>query len=140
MIRYMIAPIIGTGTDENPYRPEMPDVVNKNPRIPTLPNGAPKYRFAFCVVATPSIAAIEQVSNAYVFPDYPLDGLLSGMESGVRAAMVQSVQAYNLDNNGYYLVVPNEDTNSFRDVITSIGLQFDPSFVLSFFGVSEVSE
>lgn len=145
MIRYMISPIIGSGTIDDSYRAAVSDVSNVNTAssIPTHesgPNiGQPKYGFCFCVVATASIPAIAAVSNAYVFPDYNLDGRIDGMESEARTGMVQSVEAYNVDGNGLHLVADHADGDSYRAVINAIGQQLQPGFDVNQFTVGEVA-
>lgn len=145
MLRYMLCPIIGTGTGPDPFRVAVEDLgsVNSAALIPTNnsgPNiGKPKYRFALCQVATPSIPAISAVSNAFVFPDYPLDGRMDGMDADARNALVQSVHAYDIDGAGLHLVATHADSESYRDVLNAIGQQMEPVFNVNQFTVREVS-
>ncbi len=142
--RYMICPIIGSGlTLEDPFRSAAQSVpgVNATALIPTNGLGAPVYHFAFCRVGVAgSLASVAAVSNSFLFPDFPLDSQMAQMDSDVRAAMVQSVQAYNIDGNGLHLTVPNDDTDSFRTVITAIAQQFEPAFNADHFDVSEPTQ
>jgi hypothetical protein len=138
--RFAISPIIGTGSDTNPFRPAVADVpqTNTNGVIPSKPDGTPKYRFALCVVGTLNLPAVLAVSNAYVFPDYPLDATLAGMDADKRAGMVQSVHAYDLDGAGLHLTCPNADGDSYRDAILSLIQQMEPAFAsLNTFDTSE---
>jgi hypothetical protein len=137
--RYCISPVVGTGTDTNPFRAAVGDVagVNHQALIPTKPDGAPKYLFALCVVATGNLAAVLQVSNLFALPDYALDGQMGGMEIIARTGMVQSVEAYNLDGQGMHLSADHDDSDSYRDVLTSLGRQIVPGFSLNNFDALE---
>lgn len=141
MKRYMISPIIGAGTEASPYRVSVSDVaeVNVSAVITSKVDGTPKYGFALCVVAAQSVATVAAVTNAYVFPDYVLDGRMDGMESGVRTALKQSAEAYNLDGAGLHLNASNVDSESYRDLLTRLGQQFEPAFHLNSFDVTEVA-
>ena len=140
--RYTISPIIGSGTISDPYRAAVADVsgVNTAAMIPSDSTGKPLYRFAFCIVAASLWTSVLAVSNLYLFPDYVLDGLMSGMDAATRTAMVQSVQAYDLTGSGDYLNATNADTDSYRTLITKIGQQFDAAFQVNNFGVSDVTQ
>lgn len=145
MIRYMICPIIGAGTEASPYRASVNDVANVNSAsiIPTHtsgPNiGKPKFLFAFCVAATPSPSSLSAVTNAYVFPDYNLDGRMDGMESGARTALQQSVEAYDLDGAGLHFDAAHLDGDSYRDVINALVQQIEPAFNVNNINVAEVA-
>lgn len=141
--RYGIFPITGDGTFENPYRSAASDVtgVNTSSIIPTDQQGAPVWGFAMSICGTLNLTALAQVTNSYIFPDYPLDGELSGMESGVRTAMKQSVEAYDMDGQGDHLSVDLTDLSaSYRSVLLSIYQQFDPLLTSSDFNRFDVAE
>ena len=140
--RYAISPIIGSGTITDPYRAAVADVggVNTAAVIPSDANGHPLYRFALAIVAASQWAQVLAVTNLYLFPDYVLDGLMSGMDPTARSGLVQSVQAYDLTGQGTHLDATNADTDSYRTLLTKIGQQFDPNFSLNAFGVSDVTQ
>lgn len=146
MLRYMFCPIIGSGTQPDEYRVSVSDLatINVSQSIPIHTSGPdiskPFWRFAMCMVATPSIPPIAGVSNAFVFPEYPLDAQLAGMDTDARAGMVQSLEAYDLDGNGTHLTVPNDDADSFRDLLESVCQQLDPGFGVNGFSVREIAE
>jgi uncharacterized protein (DUF1786 family) len=146
MLRYMISPIIGNGSVPSPYRAAVSGLPNVNAAaiIPTHTSGPdigkPKYNFALCFCATSNIVTLEQVSNAFVFPDYNLDGRMDGMESSVRSAMVQNLQAYNMDGNGIHLDASHADGDSYRSLIVSIGQQIEPAFAINNLNVGEVAQ
>lgn len=145
MYRYMISPIIGSGTTINPFRSAVSDVPNVAsaaiiPTHPSGPNiGLPRFNFALCLCATSLVSAIEQVSNSYIFPDYNLDGRMDGMEAGARAGMVQSLEAYDLDGAGLHFDATHSDSDSYRSLILSIGQQLEPAFSIHSLNVAEVS-
>jgi hypothetical protein len=144
--RYVISPVIGAGTVQDPYRVSVQDVEGANsvavvPVHTSGPNeGEPKYTAALGLVAAVNITPILNVTNVYVFPDYPLDAQLSGMESGARAAMVQSVEAYDLDGQGLHFDADHADEDSLRALLIQLGQQIEPAFNLDAMGVPEVSE
>lgn len=139
--RYVLSPIIGSGSGgpANAFRASVGDVsqTNSNAIIPSLSNGHPKFNFAICVVGTLNLPGVLAVSNAYVFPEYPLDARMDGMEPETRTALVQSVEAYDMDGNGLHLVADHADGDSYRAVITSIGQQIEPVFNLNNFDTAE---
>ncbi len=143
MKRYMICPVIGAGTHENPYRAAVADIATARSRAVIRSNpqgGPPLYAFAFCRVAAHDFAAVFQVTNSYVFPDFPLDSQMSSMESGVRTGLVQSVQAFDLDGIGAHFDASHADADSFRQLIQQIATLMEPAFNANFFDVEEPDE
>lgn len=55
--------------------------------------GKPKFNFNFCAVEGPKTSLLN-VPSTMVFPEYPLDGVMSGMDSAEQTAMVQNAEAY----------------------------------------------
>lgn len=129
MKRYVISPVIGTGTEIDSFRASVSDVVGSGSAfiIPTNNIGQPLYAFAMGLAATTNMNSVAAVSNAFIFPDYPLDGLMSGMDPDARTAMNQSVGAYvfkasplkKLDTTFY------GDSDSYRDVLNGLLHQID---------------
>lgn len=145
MLRWMLSPITGVGTIENPYRASVldvspqPNVAAIIPTILTGPNaGQPKFRFALCLIATSNVSIVGSAANSYVFPDYNLDGRMDGMESGTRTGFVQTVQAYDLDGNGLHIDASHQDGESYREVVTRIGQQLEPAFNINAMNCGEV--
>lgn len=135
--RYVIGPVVGSGTLGNPYRAKVADICPAVSVIPSNPDGSPKYNFALSLVSTDNLAAVLAITNLYALPDYALDGRMDGMESNARTGLVQSVEAYDLDGNGLHLDATHDDSDGYRSVLEAIGEQFDPSFNLDHFDVSE---
>lgn len=144
MKRYLICPVIGTGTFADSFRASVQDVpnVNASALIPTHtsgPNiGHPRFNFALCVASGESQAVLSSPANSYVFPDYPLDARMDGMESNARTGLVQSVQAYDLDGNGLHFDASHQDGESYRDLLTRLLQTIEPAASLNTFDVSEV--
>lgn len=142
MLRWCINPIVGTGDSGDEYRGAVHDLANVNASslIPTDQNGQPKYRFALSLVAAASMVAVSQVSNCYVFPDYPLDALMSGMDADARLGLTQTVEAYDWDGAGKHIDADHVDGESWRTVLNRIGQQIDPAFNCALVGVAEPNE
>lgn len=144
MKRYVISPVIGDGlTPNTAYRSAVGQVQDANTvdLIKSDPEtGHPVWFFAFSRVGVPgTLQSVLQVSNAYVFPDFPLDAQMSTMDSDIRTAMVQSVQAYNLDGNGTHVDATHSDTDSYRTVIEKIARHWQSVFNANHFDVSETN-
>jgi len=142
MKRYVISPVIGDGQSvETAYRSAAGSVQNANSvdLIKGDPEtGHPVWFFAFSRVGVPgTLQNVSQVSNAYVFPDFPLDAVMSQMDSEVRSGMVQSVQAYNVDGNGTHIDAAHADTDSYRFVIEKIARHWQSVFNANHFDVPE---
>lgn len=133
--RYMLCPVIGAGTENDRIRPAVDDVPQtySNSVIPVHLSGPDigheKYRFTVAIVATANLSGVVQLSNSYLFPDYPLDARLDGMQPETRLAMTQSVAAFDLDGNGLHFDLSGfTDASSFRDVILGLIQQLDPDY------------
>lgn len=96
---------------------------------PSLPSGAPAWRFAFFHVSTVSLGPVLALPNCLVFPDYPLDAEMGGMDFDTRIGLEQSIGAYNLDGNGLRInVLIGGISYSYRAFVTQIAQQFEPAF------------
>ena len=90
----------------------------------------PKYRFSFSRCAAVNFAPITALHSCYLFPEFDLDAKMSGMEVDVRAAMNQSVAAYDWswDSSGVHIAMDfYDDTWSYREVILHIMQAIDPA-------------
>jgi hypothetical protein len=144
--RYMICPIIGTGQGgpQNSFRAAVSDVPNTgvNAVIPsnvagtpeTNPNyGKPLYLFAFCIINTENIGQCAQISNSYILPDQALDTQMGAMEASARTSLTQDCESFDLNGANLHLNVEFVNSDSYRQVLQSIGTQFDPSFSINYF-------
>lgn len=127
--RYAIAPIIGDGSFGNEFRSAfaLVDDTNVKSVIVGDENGIPIFLFALSSIGTANLAGVSAVSNSYIFPDYPLDGQLSGMNASALSGLKQSVEAFDMDGNGRHFSVDISDGSiSYRALLISIYQQFDP--------------
>lgn len=139
MIRYAITPITGDGSENDPYRSTASGLPNVNLAsvIPVDPEtGIPIYGFCLLVLGIRSEQDFTP-TNSYLFPDLPLDVEMSSVPEAVRTAFTQSVNAFNLDGNGATVGVSFALSDSWRDVVNSVGQVFEPAFTVSGFSVLE---
>lgn len=107
------------------------------------PPNLPRWLHCISAIATANLAGVLAVSNLYVFPDYPLDARLDGMESVTRTEMLQNLEAYTLDANGTQLDLSSfegaaGDAKSFRELVLFIVQFLDPGIAnLNTFDVQE---
>jgi len=147
MKRYVLSPVIlGSGSVNDANRAaatDVPQTIGPSilPTSPEPPYG-PLWLFTLSHVNTNQLASVEAVSNAYVFPEYPLAGRLDGMESGTRTAMLQTLAAYDLDGEGTHFDLSGfGDASAFQDLILGLVQQLDPAITsLSGFNPQEVIE
>lgn len=142
MNRYGIFRIVGSGTEQDPYRPDLTGLTvigqtNSVMLIPSKPDGSPKYRYAFGEVSADDFLAVTVLANNYLFPNYQLGSPMSGMAASARTAMVQAVRSYNMDGTGYRLDASHSAGELYRDVIVRIARQIDPNFTITACRVSE---
>lgn len=137
--RWYVAPVLapnGTGSVNDGYRSAFADVSGAShfaiiPSFTSGPNiGKPLFAFCFGMVAHLNLAILGQVLNTLIFPDYPLDGCMNGMEAETRAALKQSIEAYVLDANNRRLdaSIVLDDAASYRDVVDALGSQIQPGW------------
>jgi hypothetical protein len=136
--RFYICPILapsGSGVNSD-YRAAVGDVSGAShyaviPTFSSGPNiGKPLYNFAFGMVAHSNMALVGQTLNTLIFPDFPLDATLDGMDAETRTGLKASIEAYRLDANNTRLnasIVLN-DAASYRDLVDSIGSQIQPGW------------
>ncbi len=150
MKRYMITPISGDGlTIQTAFSSALREAVAANPSALIAyeaklkisnQTGQPVWNFAFCRVATGDGASqtiVEQITNSLIFPDYPLDAPMSGMDQTTRNNWRTSLQAYNLDGQGYYLTVGDGDSESWGAVLQRLIQLWEPAQLITRFDVAE---
>jgi len=141
MLRFLICPVLPPDETNEAYRAAIENVPNTAGAsiIPTDPlTGLPKYSFAISLCDATLINQIMQLQNTYVFPDYNLDGRMDGMEPETRAAFVQSVQAYVLNDAGLHFDATHQDSDSYRFVVEKIGKKIEPQFSVNALNVGSV--
>ena len=132
MKRYYLSPIVGVGTEADPYRPKIADYgvgwVGVIPSDPTT--GKPLFSFALVLVEALNHAAILADTTIDALPDFPLDGKVSAVNTGTKNRMVADLQARGLDTS----LIGNSD--GYPDVIRGIGKALDPGFDENHFDVA----
>lgn len=150
MKRYIVTPISGDGlTPDTAYSSSLREAAASHPssliayaaklKIDSQ-TGMPIWNFAFCRAATgdgPSQAIVEQVTNSLVFPDFPLDAPMSGMDQATRTAWRQSLQAYDIDGQGTHIAVNDSDGETWGSVLQRLVQMFEPSQIITRFDVAE---
>ena len=136
--RFTFGPIIpgGSGGINDSARAAVSDVplTNSTSIIPLAagpPPNLPRWLHTISAIATANLAGVLAVSNLYVFPDYPLDGRLDGMEPVTRAEMTQNLETYTLDAAGTHMSLASfvgaaGDAKSFREFVLFIVQFLDP--------------
>ena len=122
--RYYISPIIGDGSEFNPYRPKIAD--HNVPWVGNIPsdpvNGAPLFAWSLVLVNPPTHAALLTDSTLDALPEFPLDGKVSSIQTATKNAMIAKLKARSIDT-GFIA-----GTDGYREVIRGIGKTLEPAF------------
>lgn len=131
--RYYISPIIGTGSEEDPFRPKVADYgVSWAGSIPSNPNtGHPTSPWALVIVNAKNHAALLADGTIDALPDFPLDGKVSSVHTATKNAMINKMQARGIDTSFI------AGTDGYREVIRGVGKILDPQFDENNFDVAE---
>lgn len=124
MKRYYISPIIGDGSEFDPFRPKIADYgVSWVGVIPNDPaTGLPL--FSWCLVRVEAInhGVILADNTIDALPDFPLDGKVSAINTATKNRMMTALANRGIDTS----FVGNSD--GYRDVIRGVGRVLEPSF------------
>ena len=131
--RYYLSPIIGTGDENNPYRPKVADYdVRWAGVIPSDPlTGAPLHPWCLVLVATQNHGQLTADQTINALPDFPLDGKVSAIQTSVKNTMLAKLQARGIDTSFI------NGTDGYREVIRGIGRTIEPAFDENNFDVVE---
>lgn len=128
--RYYVCDIIGTGSDEDPFRPAVADLgVSWVASILTGDDGRPVYTDCLALVETVNHNIVRNTRGVSPMPDFPLDGKLSAIQTGTKNMMMSALGARGFDTT----TVGNAD--GYRDVLQSVGRQRDPAFDVDKFNI-----
>jgi hypothetical protein len=131
MKRFYLSPIIGTGTDDDPYRTKLSDYgVNHVAVIPNGADGRPLFNRALCIVASADHTQLVADGAIDRFPDLSLDAQMSSLTNAERTRIRNF-----LTNRNIAITFTNTDT--YRSVLRKIGRHFDARFDENRFDVSE---
>lgn len=128
MKRHYIAPIIGSGTDSDPYRPLVEDYgVPYSAIFPTHPEGHPDWGkpatdWALVIVGGNKHSEIMKDKRLDVLPDWSYDGRISGLSAAAKTGLLKAMQRRGIDTS----IVQNQD--DYRSVLRVIGQKLTPTF------------
>lgn len=133
MRRYYLSQIIGTGTEDDPYRPKIADLrVNHVAVIPSDPvTGKPKFAWALVIVNTANHTALLSDGQIEALPDLSLDAKLNSLSAAVRNALISRLTAKGISTTGV-----NVNT-TYRDVVRRVGQFLRATFSENNFDVAE---
>lgn len=132
MRRFYISPIIGNGTETNPYRASAADKGKSYLSIiPTGADGIPLFRWALCVVNTTDHTPLTGDATIEALPDISLDSQLSVLPTNVRNNLVNKLTQRGVDMTGI------SASSTFSDVLNRIGRTLDSLFRLDRFDAKE---
>lgn len=131
--RYYISPIIGDGSEFNPFRPKVADYgVSWAGSIPSDPNtGQPLSTWALVVVNAKNHAALLADDAINALPDFPLDGKVSSVHTATKNNMIAKMKKRGI-NTAFI-----DSTDGYREVIRGVGKILDPQFDENNFDVAE---
>ncbi len=120
--RWYISPIIGTGTDDDPYRAKVANVAGIAgyvAHIPTDSAGVPVSDWALVLVSAADHSLITSDPDVDVLPNRALDTVPTNSERTlVRAVLARrSVHRQTIDT-----------ALTFREFLRALGRQFDDTF------------
>jgi hypothetical protein len=132
MKRYYISPIIGDGTEENPFRPKVADHgVAWVGSIPSDPDtGHPLFAWTLVLVNAINHGPLLADQTIDAMPDFPLDGKVNAINTATKNAMLSKMQARGINTE----FIGNAD--GYRDVIRGVGQKLEPTFSENNFDVN----
>lgn len=132
--RYYLSDIIGTGTEEDPYRVAAGDFsgIRIAADIPTGPDGRPLHTQALCLVASKDHARIRDAVGVDALPDFPLDGKVNAIGVATLAVTKAMLRRRNLPD----AIVDGKD--GYRELIRAVGREFKADFDENTFDVTDV--
>lgn len=99
MKRYYISSIRGDGSEEDNFRPTVADYIgNWAGSIPCNPKtGMPTQAWVLVAVFDEDQAILLGVAGVDLLPDYPLDGLISAMDTADSLMVYQGLAAHGIN-------------------------------------------
>lgn len=129
--RYYLAPIVGDGSEQNPFRAKVPRGVNHVAEIKIGPDGKPASAYALVLVAAINHLPLLTDPEIDALPDFPKDAKVNAMHAATKTAMRAAMTKRGIPTAD----VDNAD--GYRDVIRSIGRGLNGNFHEDNFDVSE---
>ena len=124
-VRPYLSPIIGTGTDADPYRPKVATYpVAWAAVIAGQPNGAPKLTWSLVLVNAPDLTALEADADLLSIPGSDMSTTISSLGNQTRNRIQSGLNSRNIT-----VTVTNYATVG--ELVTAIGQAQDPNFSLA---------
>jgi hypothetical protein len=125
MRRYFIAPVVGTGTSSDPYRPKIrANELSWSAFIPTGPDGHPK--LPWCIAYVDGTDLTTEINDAQLFE------ITDQLDLTVESSLTnQRKNALRTRMATYGVVVPDNTTINpwtMRELLIFIGQALDPAF------------
>jgi len=127
--RYYISPIVGDGSETNPYRAKVSD--HGKPwvgSIPTDATGKPTKDWALVLVDTVNHNTIVKDRTIDNLPDVSLDVKMSAIGSAEKGKMASALAGRGISD-------ATNSSDSYRTLLNGIGRQLDPDFTVDNFDV-----
>ncbi len=118
MKRYAICPMIGDGTEDNPFRAKVPAGLNHVAVIPSNPGEPPRWPWALVEVSGSDLSALDADAEVDAFPSVPADTLLSSLPKTVQRRIEQALQRRGV-------VFTFAPSSTVGDLIDAIGTYLD---------------
>jgi hypothetical protein len=130
MKAYYVSKIIGTGTEDDPYRPKVADHgVSWAGSILSRPDGKPLHPDCLVVVEAVNHAPLRADPDIDAMPDASLDLKVSSINTATKNGMINKLRKRGFATQFI------DSTDGYRDVIHGIGRQRDPDFDVANFDV-----
>lgn len=129
--RYYLAPIVGDGSEENPYRAKVPRGVNHVAEIKIGPDGKPASAYALVLVAAINHVPLLSDADLDALPDFPKDAKVNAMHAATKTAMRAAMTRRGIPTDSA------DNADGYRDVIRAIGRALNSNFHEDNFDVSE---
>jgi hypothetical protein len=123
MKRFYVSPIIGDGSEFDPFRAKIQDYsVNHVAVIPSGADGKPLYSWALVIVAEKDHGKLLADNTIQALPDFPFDAKVSAMQTATKNMMTAKLKNRGIATD--FII----STDGYRDVIRGIGRQLVPDF------------
>lgn len=131
MRRYYLSPIIGTGTEADPYRPKIADygvswscVISSDELT-----GQPKHPWCVAVVDAADHATLLADTTLVAIPNISLDARVSSLSKTIRDKLKTKLDVLGVDTRGLSINDP------IRLWVRAIGRHIEPDFHEIRFGI-----
>lgn len=122
--RYYLAPIVGTGTDADPYRAATADYNAACTIVPppTGPDGRPLALWTLAIVGTVDHSALLADATLGPLPDGALDGAIAALSRAARRQLDDALAKFGLAD------LSPQPGDGYRDLLRAIGRRHQPGF------------